>query len=331
MEQNFNLIYQTSFKNDSFSELQKYCTDLITKEPVKIFNSLNFSSIPEKLLITIIQNDDLQMSVIQIWEHVLKWGLARHPELPTNVTNYSKDDFNALKSTLQQFISFIKFDSLTSKEFLDKVFPYREILPEELCINLLKTFLSLSDPNIKPSDKSKPCITKEVNLGTIDSKIITSQHTELISKWINKLEITDELTLPYEYKLLFRGSRDGFTQNKFHEICDNKFRTVTIVKVKESNEILGGYNPFVWKSVSGWVITKDSFIFSFNNDRIEDHVLSRVTNERKALKNSSIRGPSFGDGDLTIWKLDSSAGYDYCRSKKDIMRNQLEKLITSFS
>ncbi|CAB4440683.1 unnamed protein product [Rhizophagus irregularis] len=93
MEQNFNLIYQTSFKNDSFSELQKYCTDLITKEPVKIFNSLNFSSIPKKLLISIIQNDDLQMSVIQIWEHVLKWGLARHPELPTNVTNYSKRRF----------------------------------------------------------------------------------------------------------------------------------------------------------------------------------------------------------------------------------------------
>ncbi|RIA82870.1 BTB/POZ protein, partial [Glomus cerebriforme] len=29
MEQNFDLIYQTSFENDSFLELQKYCTDLI--------------------------------------------------------------------------------------------------------------------------------------------------------------------------------------------------------------------------------------------------------------------------------------------------------------
>src|SRR6266487_5060660 len=61
VEQNFNLIYQTSFENDSFLTLQKYCTDLMSKEPDKIFNSLNFSSIPEKLLISLIQNDNLQM------------------------------------------------------------------------------------------------------------------------------------------------------------------------------------------------------------------------------------------------------------------------------
>ena len=76
MEQNFDLIYQTSFENNSFSELQKYCTDLISKGPDKIFNSLNFSSIPEKLLVSLIQNDNLQMSEIQVWEHVLKRGLT---------------------------------------------------------------------------------------------------------------------------------------------------------------------------------------------------------------------------------------------------------------
>ncbi|EXX66731.1 hypothetical protein RirG_120930 [Rhizophagus irregularis DAOM 197198w] len=330
MEQNFNLIYQTSFENNSFSELQKYCTDLMAKEPVKIFNLLNFSSIPEKLLITIIQNDNLQMSEIQIWKYVLKWGLAQHPELPSNVTNYSKDDFNTLKSTLQQFIPFINFDNLTSKEFLDEVFPYREILPEELHVNLLKTFISLSDPNIKPSDKSKPCITKKVNLGTIDSKIITSQHAELISKWIDRLEITDELTSPYEFKLLFRGSRDGFTRHKFHEICDNKSRTVTIIKVKDTNEILGGYNPIKWESDNVWNITKDSFIFSFNNDRIEDHILSRVMDECKALINSSIMGPSFGDGDLTILRLNYYTRKEYCRSIKSSYEKSIRKTTNNF-
>src|SRR5687768_18355627 len=49
-------------------------------------------------------------------------------------------------------------------------------------------FLSLSDPDSKPSDKSKPRITKEVNIRTVDSKIIFDskiikfQHVELISK-----------------------------------------------------------------------------------------------------------------------------------------------------
>ena len=81
MEQNFDLIYQTSFGNDSFLELQKYCTDLMTKEPDKLFKSPNFSCIPEKLLISIIQNNNLQMSEIQVWEYILKWGLAQNPEL----------------------------------------------------------------------------------------------------------------------------------------------------------------------------------------------------------------------------------------------------------
>src|SRR3954469_15450555 len=88
IEQNFNLVHQTSFENDSFLELQKYCTDLMSKEPIKIFNSLNFSSIPEKLLVSLIRNDN------QVWEHVLKWGLAQNPELPSDITSFSKEDSN---------------------------------------------------------------------------------------------------------------------------------------------------------------------------------------------------------------------------------------------
>jgi hypothetical protein len=148
MEQNFNLIYQTSFENNSFLELQKYCTDLVSKNPDKIFKSLDLSSVPEKLLISLIQNDNLQISEVQVWENVLKWGLAQNPELSSNPSNYSKDDFTTLKNTLQRCIPFIRFYDLTSKEFFYNVVPYREILPEELFIDLLKTFL---DPDSKPS------------------------------------------------------------------------------------------------------------------------------------------------------------------------------------
>jgi hypothetical protein len=100
----------------------------------------------------------------------------------SDITNYSKNDFKILKNILQQFIPFIRFYNLTSKEFLDKVFPYRDILPEELYTDLLKTFLSLSDPKSKPINKSNPRIYKLI---AVDSKIITHQHAELILKWIN--------------------------------------------------------------------------------------------------------------------------------------------------
>jgi hypothetical protein len=64
----------------------------------------------------------------------------------------------------------------------------------------------------------------------INSKVISIQHVELISKWINKLEIEDEIKNLYEFNLIFRGSRDGFLPEEFHEIYDNQSNTVIIVK-----------------------------------------------------------------------------------------------------
>ncbi|GBC27034.2 carbohydrate-binding module family 13 protein [Rhizophagus irregularis DAOM 181602=DAOM 197198] len=296
VEKNFAFIYKTSFKNDSFLELQKFCTELISKQPEKIFNSSDFTSIPEKALISLIQHNGNQISEVQVWEHVLKWGIAQNPEISSDPSSYSNDDFNALKNTLRQIIPLIKFTEFTSKEFLNKVYPYKKIIPDELNEDLVKSFL---DNDYKPNKKSEPqIIKKEVKPNNIDSKIITRQHAELISKWIDRLGIADELKNSYEFKLILRGSRDGFTPEKFHEICDNKSHTITIIKVKDSNEILGGYNPIEWKSDSSYGITKDSFIFSFKNN--DNYILSRVKDEKHAINNYWNYGPSFGDGDINI-------------------------------
>jgi hypothetical protein len=111
IEQNFDLIYQISFENNSFLELQKYCNDLISKEPNKIFNSPRFSSIPEKLLITLIQSNNLQINEVQVWENVIKWGLAQNPELSSDPENYAKRiqrfNYNIVKN-FQTMYYFIK-------------------------------------------------------------------------------------------------------------------------------------------------------------------------------------------------------------------------------
>jgi hypothetical protein len=262
MKQNFNLIYRTSFENNSFLKLQNFCTELMSKEPEKLFNSVDFILLPENCLISLIQHDNFQMRDIQIWEHVLKWGIAQNPELSSDPSSYSKDNFNILKNTLQNFISLIKFYNLTPNEFVDKVYPYKKIIPKELRDKLIIDFII--QPNNKPEPKT---ITKEISSKSIDSRIVSLQHVELISKWIDKLEITDKIKNLYEFKLILRGSRDGFSSRKFHEICDNQSHTITIIKVRDSNEILGGYNPIIWKSDSRYGNTKDSFIFSFKKNK----------------------------------------------------------------
>src|ERR1044072_5339242 len=149
LEENFNQIHRISFEHDTFSDLQKFGTNLISKEPGKIFNSVDSVSIPEKSLITLIQNDNLSISDVQVWEYVLKWGLAQNPELPSDPFNYSKDDFNTLKNTLEPCIPLIRFNNFTSKEFLNKVVPYKKTLSKELYKELFTYFLDL---DVKPSD-----------------------------------------------------------------------------------------------------------------------------------------------------------------------------------
>jgi hypothetical protein len=327
VEQNFNLIYQTSFENDSFLDLQKFCAGLISKQPEKIFNSPDFTSISEKVLISLIGHDKIQMSEVQVWEYVLKWGIAQNPGLSSDLSSYSNDDFNALKNTLQQCIPFIRFSNLTSREFLNNVLPYREILPNKLYVDLLKLFLN---NNYRPSTKK---------FKAIDSKIITTQHAELISKWIDRLGITDELTNSFEFKLILRGSRDGFTAKRFHELCNNQSRTVTIIKVKDSNEILGGYNPIEWKNecnnFDSYGNTKDSFIFSFiNKENIKNHIISRVKFVECAINHWHSYGPSFGNGDLKIYGGYGSNGSfsnkaSYCEKKS--YEIQIRNTVDSFS
>jgi hypothetical protein len=196
MKQNFELIYQISFGNNSFLKLQNFCTELMSKEPEKIFNSIDFNSISENCIISIIKHDNFQMDDTKVWEHVLKWGIAQNPELPPDPLSYSKNDFNTLKNTLQQLIPFIKFSKLKPKEFLSKVYPYKKIIPKDLRENLIKHFI---DHDCRSSDDSEPKITKEIsgiNSKNIDSRIITMQHAELISKWIDKSEIAVKT---YEY------------------------------------------------------------------------------------------------------------------------------------
>ncbi|GET03143.1 carbohydrate-binding module family 13 protein [Rhizophagus clarus] len=195
-------------------------------------------------------------------------------------------------------------------EFVEKVYPYKKIIPKELREKLIKDFI------YQPNKITEQKITKEISSKSIDSKIITYQHTELISKWISRLGITNKIKNPYEFKLILRGSRDGFSSSKFHEICDNQSHTISIIKVKNSDEILGGYNPDIWKSDNSWGATKDSFIFSFKDkENIENNILSRVTKKEYAMFNSPNRGPSFATN-LVLYGNDS---YDRSYCEKDFL------------
>jgi hypothetical protein len=322
MEQHFGLVYQTCFQSNSLLELQNFCTDCMSKSPQKIFKLFDFTSLSEKAIISLIKRDDLQMKEIEIWDHVLKWGLEKNPTLVSDPTTWSDDDFKIMENTLQQCLPLIRFFSLSSEEFIQKVHPYKKLLKQQLYEDLLNSYLN---PNSEPNDNILLPRYRDID-GIINSKIVNLNIASLISKWIDKVEIkskfayTRELYLPYEFKLLLRGSKDGFTPKKFHKLCDNIPHTVTFIKINGTREIIGGYNPLKWMSHVNyqWGETKDSFIFSFKSKSdLKDPILSHVKDMNCAIFSHPLYGPTFDDDINIRVDVDNSKFYNYCRCKQE--------------
>ncbi|GBC45147.2 BTB/POZ protein [Rhizophagus irregularis DAOM 181602=DAOM 197198] len=76
------------------------CTDLMAKSPENIFKSFDFTSLPEKSLVSLIKRYDLQMKEIKIWEHVLKMGNYKNPILLLDPTTWSDDDFKIIECNI---------------------------------------------------------------------------------------------------------------------------------------------------------------------------------------------------------------------------------------
>ena len=101
--------------------------------------------------------------------------------------------------------------------------------------------------------------------------------------------------------------------------------------MKNSNEILGGYNPSIWKSDGSYGNAKDSFIFSFKNkDIIENYILSQIKNEYThcAIFNQYIYGPSFGDYDLSL--IGDNLDKSWC-DKNGYFEKPIRETVADFS
>jgi len=69
--------------------------------------------------------------------------------------------------------------------------------------------------------------------------------------------------------LLYRGSRDGFKAKNFHDCCDNKGATLTLVK-GEDGRVFGGYTDISWTCPKGQTRRGgkgNSFLFTFDDKR----------------------------------------------------------------
>ncbi|RHZ71579.1 hypothetical protein Glove_256g111 [Diversispora epigaea] len=271
LSQKFVQIYQTIYK---VKNLEGFCNNFISKYPDTIFESENFHSLPEDALISILKRDDLQLKEGKIWEYVIQWGKAKNPNLPISLDKWTNDNFLSLKETLKQCLPHIRYFSISGEDVVEKVYPYQQLLERQLFSDIT---IKLVTPTKPISSLVLPPRKISNTIPTGISNIMTNEHALEISSWIDRKETPYIENNPYEFKLLVRGSRDGFDIKTIFNICDKVSKTVIILKVKDTGEILGGYNPLEWENNNDqWKKTNESFVFSLKTTNMKNSILSRA-------------------------------------------------------
>src|SRR5439155_21767913 len=80
-------------------------------------------------------------------------------------------------------------------------------------------------------------------------------------------------------------------------------QTLVIMKLKETGEIVGGYNPVFWNlkerflNDKYYIETSKSFIFKINEKQTDDSILSRVRKPERAIYHD-MRNITFTEDDI---------------------------------
>ena len=98
---------------------------------------------------------------------------------------------------------------------------------------------------------------------------------------------------PRSFSLLYSFSRDGASASTFHQLCDNKGPTVTVL-YNTSGSIYGGYSEESWSSFGSYNPNVKGFLFrlAFSGKKMYD----KFPNQRgiKGVYCHGSYGPTFG-------------------------------------
>ena len=103
----------------------------------------------------------------------------------------------------------------------------------------------------------------------IDSKIININEINFIINRLKESPIINNKN--FQFKLLYRGTRDGDDTKKVHEICDKKQNIIIFMRSEQGNKF-GGFSHIGWENRSDdkseYPIDNNAFLFSFDTKEI---------------------------------------------------------------
>src|SRR5581483_9807621 len=132
-QQNFVLVINSAFKLENCKKLQDYCLESICKDPRQFINSNTFSLLDKDILLSLFKRDDFQVEEIVAWDSLIKWGIKQSDlENKSDRNEWTDENYENLKNTLDDFIPCIQFLKITSEDFFRKVRPYKTIIPNNI-------------------------------------------------------------------------------------------------------------------------------------------------------------------------------------------------------
>jgi hypothetical protein len=121
-----------------------------------------------------------------------------------------------------------------------------------------------------------------------------------LTKWL--AEAQEDGELPH-HEQIFRASKDGWTAEKFHEHCDNKGKTLTVILSSgfgtDEVSVFGGYADASWNSSNRFIASPgNAFLFALQCWADMPPTKMPLTGSKNGQAMSGRRdcGPSFGGG-----------------------------------
>ncbi|EXX68381.1 BTB/POZ protein [Rhizophagus irregularis DAOM 181602=DAOM 197198] len=243
LQENFVKVLNTVFRFGNYKQLQVYCLESICEDSEPFFNSPEFPTLESSILLGLLKRDDLLIDEIELWNYLIKWGIAQASELEgkntTNLNRWNKKDFSILSNILNPYIRHIRFFNISSKDFHNSIWPFKSILSKTLFEDIISFHLTNTQPkeNILPPRCGK----------IIDSTIIKLKHAVVLAKWIRRKDANERISKnKCNFNLIYRGSRDGFDLNTIRSKCNGQGACILVIKIRENGAIIGGYNPLGW-------------------------------------------------------------------------------------
>ncbi|XP_062575974.1 uncharacterized protein LOC134237848 [Saccostrea cucullata] len=121
-------------------------------------------------------------------------------------------------------------------------------------------------------------------------ELLTAEDRTQLSTFIGKSS---------SFELLYKISRDGCSASKFHQSCDNKGPTVTVLYNTE-NSVYGGFLAADWKEGHSSTIISDkkAFLFTLHFNGVSKPRKYSVIKPSHAAFVSKEFGPTFGAGNV---------------------------------